>query len=252
MLYAIGMDRTIKHMSIYFFNGDTPAVPAEENLITEFFYNEQGQEVREDRIDERLLYFYEKGVLVRTTHDFPDGKQKVTKYTYDEDNNLVHCHWVEQPNGAYSDEWYDWSNDGKTCTRIKETHQSDGTVKSELRREDYDEKGRLRRVHHFDDNLQFERIESMHYHPDGALHMKLQKTFYKSNDGQRREIRCRKRHVDDLMVAEENYGVNPEGKVFSHNVTFEYEKDENGNWLVSRLLNKGKRGFTVLREIEYW
>ena len=239
-------------MSIYFFNEDAPVVPAEENLITEYFYNEQGQEVREDRIDERLLHFYENGVLVRTTHDFPDGKQEVTKYIYDEDNNLVHCHWEEQPEGAYSDEWYDWSNGGKTCTIIKETHQSDGTVKSELRREDYNGKGWLRRVHHFDDDLQFERIESFHYHPDGELYMKLQKTFFKSEDGQRREIRSRERYVDDLMVAEENYGVNPEGKVFSKNVTFEYVEDEEGNWVVSRLLEKGKIGLTVLREIEYW
>lgn len=237
------MDRTIKHMSIYYFDGDTPAIPAEENLITEFFYNEQGQEVREDRTDEQLLHFYQKGngLLLRTVHHYPDGKRGYTEYIYDDDSNLVRCYWGEQPEGAYTNEWYDWSNKGKTCTRIKETHQSDGTVKSELRR-----------VHHFDDDLQFERIESMHYHPNGALHMKLQKTFYKSNDGQRREIRSMERYVDDLKVAEENYGVNPEGKVFSKNVTFEYEKDEEGNWVVSRLLEKGKIGFTVLREIEYW
>lgn len=126
-------------------------------------------------------------------------------------------------------------------------------MKSELIREDYNEKGWLRRVHHLDDNLQFERIESFHYHyPDGSLVMMLQKTVFKSNGGERREIRSRERYVDELMVSKEDYGVNPEGKVFSKNITFEYEKDEEGNWMLSRLLEKGKLGLTVLREIEYW
>ena len=261
------MERIIKRMRIYYFYEDAPAVPALENLVTELFYNEQGQEIREERIDEELRHYYDPGdgSLLRTTHDFPDGKREVTEYTYDLDSNLVLCHWEEQrvrdgygnylifPGGAYSDEYYDWSNGGKTCTRTKETHRNDGTVYHEMQREEYNEKGWLRRVHHFNDDFCYECIEKLNYrHPGGELVQKEKWQSFLTEEGERRQTWSTERFADERIVSEEIYGVDYKGKVFSSDLTYEYEEDQEGYWIASRQIGKGHVHFTILREIEYW
>ena len=263
------MEKVVSHMRVYYFDEDAPPIPAIENLIHEVFYNEQGLEVRRENIDETVEYFYERisSRLIREVHDYPGGKRKVTTFTYDHDANLVVCHMKEYqvkngygdyliiPTGAFSEEYYDWSNKGKTCTRTKENHFTDGTVSKELRREEYKDLGWLRRVHHFDEDFQYESCEAMHYHyPDGILVLKMQRSVFTTKDGERREIRSRVRYAGDDMrvISEENYGVNAEGKLFSNEFFYECEDDEEGNWIVSRKLKNGKVQCTLVREIEYW
>ncbi len=249
------MDKYVKRVRVYYFDKDSPAIPTPNNLITELFCNEQGQEVREERCNEQLIHFYDhdNGVLVYTTHDFPDGKRVVTRYTYDEDSNLVHCHWEDQPDGAYSDEWYEWSNKGKTCTRTKEIRHNDGTVDHELLREEYDGKGRLSRAHHFNDDFKYECIEILNYHyPDGDLALKEKQQSFVTKEGKQRKTWSREEYTKERVISEEIYGVDEYGKVFNRCLIYEYEEDEQGNWVVSRQISKGQLHCTVIREIEYW
>ena len=254
-------------MFIYYFDGDTPAIPAEENLIHELYYNERGCEIRRIIIDETVEYIYEELTerLIREVHDYPGGKREVTTYTYDYDANLLVCNMKEYqvcngygdyiliPTGAYTEEIYDWSNGGKTCTRTKENHNTDGTVSKELRREEYNDLGWLRRVHHFDEDFNYESIETMHYrYPDGILINRMSRTVFTTKEGVRREIRSRAKLVDERVISEENYGVNAEGKIFNNEIIYEYEDDNEGNWTVMRQLKNGRVISTVLREIEYW
>lgn len=261
------MDRVVSHMRVYLFDEDVPPIPAVENPIYEMFYNEEGFEVKREIIDETVVSHYEEMTnnLLREVHDYPDGKREVTTYTYDHDSNLVCRHFEEQraydgygkilliPTGTYSDEWYDWSNEGKTCIRTKENHYADGTVSKELRREEYNDLGWLRRVHHFDEDFHYECFESLHYHyPEGELIQKMRRTVFTTKDGEKREIRSKERFDDERLIYEDNSGVNADGNVFSNTLHYEYEDDEEGNWIVSRRLKNGKVQCTVVREIEYW
>lgn len=236
-----------------------------EDLITEYFYNEKGLEIREEReVDEVLWHTYEDTNLVRTVHEYPDNKREVTEYTYDQESNLVHCHWEEQkvrdshddtlifPCESYSDEWYDWHNEGRTCIRTKENHNKDGKVIHNLIREEYDAEERLIRVHHLNDDLIYECKEFFDYGTDGTLSQKTKYTTFLSEDGKRRKIHSITRFSGEREISEEVYGIDSAGLVFSNFLTYEYEEDEEGNWVVSRQMNKDIEVFTLLREIEYW
>lgn len=261
------MERIVKHMQIYFFDEDVPPIPAIENLVYEIFYNEDGLEVKREIIDEIVESRYEKmsNDLISQVHDYPDGRREVTTYTYDHESNLVCCHFEEQmaydgygkivlvPTGTYSNEWYDWSNDGKTCVRTKENHYADGTSSKELRREEYNDLGWLRRVHHFDKDFRYECFEAMHRsYPEGKLIQKTSRTIFTTKDGEKREIYSKERFSDDRIIYEDNYGANAEGNVFSNTCHYEYEDDKEGNWIISRKLKNGKVQCTVVREIDYW
>lgn len=261
------MGREIKRMFVYYFDGDNPVIPAEENLIQELYYNERGREIREIINDETIEFTYVMGGghLEREVHDYPDGRREIKVYTYDWESDLVYCHIEEQmaydgygeivfiPTGTYSDEWYDWSSGGKTCTRKKENHYADGTVSKELTREEYNDLGWLRRVHYYDEDFNIESFESLLYrYPEGELILKMKRSIFTTKEGERRVIRSRMRYSGERVISEEYHGVDAEGKPFCNELFNEYEDDEEGNWMVMRQLKNGKVISTVLREIEYW
>ena len=102
-------------------------------------------------------------------------------------------------------------------------------------------------------DFHYECFETLHYrYPEGELIQKMRRTVFTTKDGEKREIRSKERFADERLIYEDNYGVNAEGNVFSNTLHYEYEDDEEGNWLVSRRLKNGKVQCTVVREIEYW
>ncbi len=261
------MGKIVKHMRVYSFEADEPVAPSEKNLVCELFYNERGQEVKEESNVERIQYYYETdgGSLIRGTYDYPDGARWTLEYTYDLDGNLVHCHWTGEgvyddlyggyvflPTDDYADKWCDWSSDGKLCTWKKETHYRDGSIRRETTREEYDDRGLLRLVHHYDDESNYDSLERLYYDAGGELTRKSTRSVFKTKEGKQRQIRSRERHVGGRKVSESIFGVNHEGKAFRNDFIYEYEGDGEGNWVVSRRICKGKLQLTVLREIDYW
>ena len=57
---------------------------------------------------------------------------------------------------------------------------------------------------------------------------------------------------DGRIVHEKYFGTNEKGNGFQNSFHYEYEDDEDGNWLIRRQLRDGKVVFTTIRTIEYW
>lgn len=261
------MGKEIKQMLIYYFDGDTPAIPAEENLIYEFFYDEKGRQTREVTPEETVEYFYEMGDggLIREVHNYSNGRRIIKDYDYDRDFELVHCHSEEQeayegygeyvfiPTGSYSDEWYDWSNDGKTCIRKKENHYADATTTREQIREEYNDLGWLRLIYHYDEDFHYNSLEARHYkYPDGELLHTIIRTVFTTKGGERRELHSKKSYAEGRIIHEEYNGTDEEGNEFENSILNEYKDNEEGDWIENRQFRNRTIVSTVLREIEYW
>lgn len=82
----------------------------------------------------------------------------------------------------YADKWCDWSSDGKVCTWKKETHYRDGSIRRETTREEYDDRGLLRLVHHYDDESNYDSLERLYYDAGGELTRKSTRTVFKSKE----------------------------------------------------------------------
>ena len=262
------MERIISHIREYSFNGDIPPIPAEENLFLEQFYNQQGLLIKQIFNNKTMEYNYEANtnLLLREVIDCRDGKREVSSYTYDDDSNLICCHHEEQlaydgygqimhlPTGYYSDELFDWSNDGKTCTRTTENHYEDGTVSKELTRDEFDDHESRQRSYHYDETFRHECFNSLFYqYPGGPLILIVDRSVFTTKEGNHRVIITFYRYADERLISEESHGENAFGEMFNTEILYEYEDDEEGNWVVQRQRNKnGKVQYTVIREIEYW
>jgi len=247
-------------MRVYSFEADEPVVRSEDNLVSELVYNKNGQKVTEEFYTVMTQYFYERegGPLIKEIHNCPNGARWTLVYTYDLDGNLVYRHWTGEgdyfliPTDLYADEWCDWSNEGKVCTWKKETLYRDGRVRRETTREEYNKRGLLRLVHHYNQESDYDSLERFYYNSAGELTRKSAWTVFETIDGERRAFRSRERHVNERKVCESTSGIVEEGEVFHCNFIYEYEDDEEGNWIVSREISDGKVLFTIIREIEYW
>lgn len=267
------MDRIVKHMSVYFLDVGAPEEIPEYEPDCELFYDEDGRKTRERRGGDVMRYQYLVGEerLFRIVHDFNDGHREVTEYQYadwEKDDTPVHCHWEKlerkekrhlndlhyeyEPTGEFSDEWYDWSNNGKTCVRTK-TSQSYGLVTKEVKTEEYNDLGWLRTVHHTEEDSWYYSIDYLHHSfPDGTLQLEVNRTVFLKDNGEKRCIHTIKRYFDELPTAIETWGEDIDGKEFHYLTQLVYKFDEEGNWIVSKIIAKGELDLVVMRVIEYW
>ena len=267
------MVKTVKHMSVYFLDIGAPEELPEYEPDCEQFFDADGRKTRERRGNDVFQYQYLMGEerLYRLVQDFNDGHREVTEYQYADwewDDTPIHCHWEKlerkekqhlngtpyeyEPIGEFSDEWYDWHNNGKTCVRTK-TSQKYRRVTKEIRTEEYNDLGWLRKVHHTEEDSGYESTDYLyHSYPDGILQLEVNRTVFLKDNGERRCIHTIKRYYDELPTAIETWGEDTDGKDF-HNLTqVVYKFDEEGNWIVSKILAKDKPDLVVMRIIEYW
>jgi hypothetical protein len=171
----------------------------------------------EGKIIENWNYLYDdNGNMIEVTYYDNDsvftGKQ-VNKY--DKNNNLT--------------EYYYQNSKGKVTNRDTYKHFKNGKIKEEHR---YKSDGTLRdrRTYEYDDNGN--EIIDKAYKADGSI------MIYKSE-------------YDKMNNIIENYWINEKGEQ-THQTSFEYVYDENGNWITKRRSSNGVLGMIWERKIEYY
>ena len=267
------MAKIAKHMSVYFLDIGAPEELPKYEPDCEQFFDAEGRKIRERRGDDVLQYQYlmDDERLLRVVEDFHDGHREVTEYQYADwewDDTPVHCHWEKlerkkkphmndnpyeyEPTREFYDEWYDWSNNGRTCVRTK-TSQSYGLVTKEVKTEEYNDLGWLRKVHHKDECIGYDSTDYLHHsYPDGTLQLEVNRTVFLKDNGEKRCIHTIKRFFDELPTAIETWGEDVDGNDFHKLTQVVYKFDDEGNWIVSKIIAKGEPDLVVMRVIEYW
>jgi len=171
----------------------------------------------EGKIIENWNYLYDdNGNMIEVTYYDNDsvftGKQ-VNKY--DKNNNLTEYYYQNSKGKVTNRDTYKYFKNGK----IKEEHRykSDGTLRD-------------RRTYEYDDNGN--EIIDKAYKADGSI------MIYKSE-------------YDKMNNIIENYWINEKGEQ-THQTSFEYVYDENGNWITKRRSSNGVLGMIWERKIEYY
>lgn len=183
-------------------------------------------------------------------------------YEYDKDGFLLHIsyhdsvqpprYWIFMakggvPSDSSSDEWYDWSLDGKTCT-VHISVTEEGRTSQSYRVELYNDDGSL-----FEENW---------YNRDHVRTSK--KTYFYWEDGsQRRTVYSYKTEplnvLDEPKRIVETNDYDEKGRWIARytngelEMRIEYDEDEEGNGIEARFFNPDGTLFALMkREIEYW
>lgn len=252
-------------------NHDVEDGPLAYDEIWDAYFDQEGCLTSEKSGAETTQYTYgPNGELLRKTTQCSEINEagvsidhyKQWDYEYDDDLNVMHISYTDTicspiywpllerggiPSNSSSDEWYDWSLDGKTCTvhiSVTEERRTSQSFRVEL----YNDDGSLFEENWYNRDHVRTSKKTYFYWEDGNK----QRTVYSYKTEPRNILDEPKRIVETNDYDEKGRWIAryTNGEL---EMRIEYDEDEEGNGIEARFFNPDETLFALMkREIDYW